>query len=103
MYKGKRRKSINLHKGGNSMITFDIGDKVRVIGSSIVGDVIDIDYGANLVTISDSYAETSDNELTYKADEVELLTSDFDSDMDSLDEMRDMEMRDNGYKWEDWN
>ena len=103
MYKGKRRKSINLHKGGNSTITFDIGDKVRVIGTSVVGDVIDIDYGANLVTISDSYAETSDNELTYKADEVELLTSDFDSDMDSLDEMRDMEMRDNGYKWEDWN
>jgi hypothetical protein len=68
------------------MITFDIGDKVRVIGSSIVGD-----------------AESMDNELTYKADEVELLTSDFDSDMDSLDEMRDMEMRDNGYKWEDWN
>ena len=85
------------------MITFDIGDKVRVIGSSIVGDVIDIDYGANMVTIADSYAETSDNELTYKAAEVELLTSDFDSDMESLDEMRDMEMRDNGYKWEDWN
>ena len=85
------------------MITFDIGDKVRVIGSSIVGDVIDIDYGANMVTIADSYAESMDNELTYKADEVELLTSDFDSDMDSLDEMRDMEMRDNGYTWEDWN
>jgi len=80
MYKGKRRKSINLHKGGTSMITFD-----------------------NMVTIADSYAESMDNELTYKADEVELLTSDFDSDMDSLDEMRDMEMRDNGYKWEDWN
>jgi hypothetical protein len=56
-----------------------------------------------MVTIADSYAESMDNELTYKADEVELLTSDFDSDMDSLDEMRDMEMRDNGYKWEDWN
>jgi hypothetical protein len=41
--------------------------------------------------------------LTYKADEVELLTEDYDSDVDSLDEMRDMEMRDNGYKWEDWN
>ena len=85
------------------MITFDIGDKVRVIGSSVVGDVIDIDYGANTVTIADSYAESYDNELTYKADEVELLTSGFDSDMESLDEMRDMEMRDNGYKWEDWN
>ena len=85
------------------MITFDIGDKVRGIGSSVVGDVIDIDYGANTVTIADSYAESYDNELTYKADEVELLTSDYDSDMDSLDEMRDMEMRDNGYKWEDWN
>lgn len=85
------------------MITFDVGDKVRVIGQDIVGDVIDIDYGANTVTIQDSYAESYDNELTYKADEVELLTSDYDADMDSLDEMRDMEMRDNGYKWEDWN
>ena len=85
------------------MITFDVGDKVRVIGTSVVGDVIDIDYGANTVTIADSYAESYDSELTYKADEVELLTSDYDEDMDSLDEMRDMEMRDNGYKWEDWN
>ena len=85
------------------MITFDVGDKVRVIGTDVVGDVIDIDYGANTVTIADAYAESYDNELTYKADEVELLTSDYDSDLESLDEMRDMEMRDNGYKWEDWN
>jgi len=85
------------------MITFDVGDKVRVIGTDVVGDVIDIDYGANTVTIQDAYAESYDNELTYKADEVELLTSDYDSDVESLDEMRDMEMRDNGYKWEDWN
>ena len=85
------------------MITFDVGDKVRVIGTSVVGDVIDIDYGANTVTIADAYAESYDSELTYKADEVELLTSDYDADMDSLDEMRDMEMRDNGYRWEDWN
>ena len=85
------------------MITFEVGDKVRVIGTNVVGDVIDIDYGENTVTIQDAYAESYDSELTYKADEVELLTSDYDSDMDSLDEMRDMEMRDNGYKWEDWN
>ena len=85
------------------MITFDVGDKVRVIGTDVVGDVIDIDYGANTVTIADAYAESYDSELTYKADEVELLTSDYDADMASLDEMRDMEMRDNGYKWEDWN
>lgn len=87
------------------MITFDVGDKVRVIGTSVVGDVIDIDYGANTVTIQDAYAESYDSELTYKADEVELLTDDYDADadMDSLDEMRDREMRDNGYKWEDWN
>ena len=85
------------------MITFDVGDKVRVIGTDVVGDVIDIDYGANTVTIADAYAESYDSELTYKADEVELLTSDYDADMDSLDEMRDMEMRDNGYKWDDWN
>jgi hypothetical protein len=65
--------------------------------------VIDIDYGENLVTISDSYAETNNSELQYKADELQLLTMDHDEDMDSLDEMRDMEMRDNGYKWEDWN
>jgi hypothetical protein len=55
------------------------------------------------VTISDSYAETNNSELQYKADELQLLTMDHDEDMDSLDEMRDMEMRDNGYKWEDWN
>ena len=55
------------------------------------------------MTIQDAYAESYDNELTYKADEVELLTEDYDSDVESLDEMRDMEMRDNGYKWEDWN
>jgi len=84
------------------MITFDVGDKVRVIGSSIVGDVIDIDYGANMVTIADSYAESHDNELTYKADELQLLDSEGE-DTVSLDEMRDMEFRDNGYKWEDWN
>ena len=85
------------------MITFEVGDKVRVIGTNVVGDVIDIDYGANTVTIQDAYAESYDSELTYKADEVELLTEDYDSDVESLDEMRDMEMRDNGYKWEDWN
>ena len=82
---------------------FEIGDKVKVIGHSTVGEVIDIDYGENLVTISDSYAETNNSELQYKADELQLLTMDHDEDMDSLDEMRDMEMRDNGYKWEDWN
>ena len=84
------------------MIEFEIGDKVKVIGHSTVGEVIDIDYGENLVTISDSYAETNNSELQYKADELQLLTMDHDEDMDSLDEMRDMEMRDNGYKWEDW-
>jgi len=85
------------------MIEFEIGDKVKVIGHSTVGEVIDIDYGENLVTISDSYAETNNSELQYKADELQLLTMDHDEDMDSLDEMRDMEMRDNGYKWDDWN
>jgi hypothetical protein len=82
---------------------FEIGDKVKVIGSSTVGLVIDIDYGENIVTISDSYAETNNSELQYKADELQLLTVDHDEDMDSLDEMRDMEMRDNGYRWDDWN
>ena len=85
------------------MMEFEIGDKVKVIGHSTVGEVIDIDYGENLVTISDSYAETNNSELQYKADELQLLTMDHDEDLDSLDEMRDMEMRDNGYKWEDWN
>ena len=81
---------------------FEVGDKVKVIGTEIVGDVVDVDYGTGLVTIVDAYAETSDNELSYKEDELMLL-DDFHSDMESLDEMRDMEMRDNGYKWEDWN
>ena len=85
------------------MMEFEIGDKVKVIGQSMVGEVIDIDYGENIVTISDSYAETNNSELQYKADELQLLTMDHDEDMDSLDEMRDMEMRDNGYKWDDWN
>jgi len=85
------------------MMEFEIGDKVKVIGSSTVGEVIDIDYGENIVTISDSYAETNNSELQYKADELQLLTVDHDEDMDSLDEMRDMEMRDNGYRWDDWN
>jgi hypothetical protein len=85
------------------MMEFEIGDKVKVIGSSTVGLVIDIDYGENIVTISDSYAETNNSELQYKADELQLLTVDHDEDMDSLDEMRDMEMRDNGYRWDDWN
>ena len=85
------------------MIEFEIGDKVKVVGQSMVGEVIDIDYGENLVTISESYAETNNSELQYKADELQLLTVDHDEDMDSLDEMRDMEMRDNGYKWDDWN
>ena len=85
------------------MMEFEIGDKVKVIGHSTVGEVIDIDYGENLVTISDSYAETNNSELQYKADELQLLTMDHDEDMDSLDEMRDMEMRDNGYKWKDGN
>ena len=81
---------------------FEVVDKVKVIGTEIVGDVVDVDYGTGLVTIADAYAETSDNELRYKEDELMLL-DDFHGDMESLDEMRDMEMRDNGYKWEDWN
>ena len=85
------------------MMEFEIGDKVKVIGSSTVGEVIDIDYGENIVTISDSYAESNNSELQYKVDQLQLLTVDHDEDMDSLDEMRDMEMRDNGYRWEDWN
>ena len=85
------------------MMEFEIGDKVKVIGSSTVGEVIDIVYGENIVTISDSYAETNNSELQYKVDELQLLTVDHDEDIDSLDEMRDMEMRDNGYRWDDWN
>jgi|TARA_B110000259_G_C13961049_1_gene380664 hypothetical protein len=87
------------------MIEFEIGDKVKVVGQSMVGEVIDIDYGENIVTISDLYAETNNSEYQYKADELQFLATDHDEDgdMDSLDEMRDMEMRDNGYKWDDWN
>ena len=82
---------------------FEIGDKVKVIGTDIVGDVVEVDYNTGYVTIADAYAETLDNELKYKEDELMLLDDDFHSSMESLDEMRDMEMRDNGYKWEDWN
>lgn len=87
------------------MIPFEVGDKVKVIGQGIVGDVIDINYGDGTVTIRDSYAESWDDELTYKADELAFVDDDSqeDADMDSIEEMRDMEFRDNGYKWEDWN
>ena len=43
------------------MIEFEIGDKVKVVGQSMVGEVIDIDYGENIVTISDLYAETNNS------------------------------------------
>ena len=46
--------------------------------------------------------EHPDDELVYRSEEVQLLDSEGE-DTVSLDEMRDMEFRDNGYKWEDWN
>ena len=52
---------------------FEVGDKVKVIGTEIVGDVVDVDYGTGLVTIADAYAETSDNELRYKEDELKII------------------------------
>ena len=69
---------------------FEIGDKVKVIGSSTVGEVIDIDYGENIVTISDSYAETNNSELEYKADEVQLLTMDHDEDNEHAEDDGDV-------------
>ena len=87
------------------MIPFEIGDKVKVIGQGIVGDVIDIDYGSNTITIQDAYAETQDDELTYRVDELALVEEDDQEseDVASLDEMRDQEMKNSGYRWEDWN
>ena len=33
---------------------FEVGDKVKVIGTEIVGDVLDVDYGTGWVTIADA-------------------------------------------------
>jgi len=55
------------------MIAFEIGDTVRVRGQDITGEVIDIDYGEGLVTIADSGAETMDDELIYRADELDFV------------------------------
>ena len=55
------------------MIAFEIGDTVRVRGQDITGEVIDIDYGEGLVTIADSGAETMDDELVYRADELDFV------------------------------
>ena len=54
--------------------------------------------------IQDDYSEyeAPDDELVYRHDELQLLDSEGEETV-SLDEMRDMEFRDNGYKWEDWN
>jgi hypothetical protein len=54
--------------------------------------------------IQDDHSEYEhpDDELVYRSEEVQLLDSEGE-DTVSLDEMRDMEFRDNGYKWEDWN
>ena len=86
------------------MIEFEAGDRVKVIGQDIVGTVLRVDYDTNEVVIQDDYSEyeAPDDELVYRAEEVKLLDSEGE-DTVSLDEMRDMEFRDNGYKWEDWN
>ena len=57
------------------MIAFEIGDTVRVRGQDITGEVIDIDYGEGLVTIADSGAETMDDELIYRADELDFVAA----------------------------
>ena len=86
------------------MIEFEAGDRVKVIGQDIVGTVLRVHYDTNEVVIQDDYSEyeAPDDELVYRAEEVKLLDSEGE-DAVSLDEMRDMEFRDNGYKWEDWN
>ena len=63
-----------------------------------------VHYDTNEVVIQDDHSEYEhpDDELVYRSEEVKLLDSEGE-DTVSLDEMRDMEFRDNGYKWEDWN
>ena len=63
-----------------------------------------VHYDTNEVVIQDDHSEYEhpDDELVYRSEEVQLLDSEGE-DTVSLDEMRDMEFRDNGYKWEDWN
>ena len=86
------------------MIEFEAGDRVKVIGQDIVGTVLRVNYDTNEVVIQDDHSEYEhpDDELVYRSEEVQLLDSEGE-DTVSLDEMRDMEFRDNGYKWEDWN
>ncbi len=86
------------------MIEFEAGDRVKVIGQDIVGTVLRVHYDTNEVVIQDDYSEyeAPEDELDYRHDELQLLDSEGE-DTVSLDEMRDMEFRDNGYKWEDWN
>ena len=86
------------------MTEFEAGDRVKVIGQDIVGTVLRVHYDTNEVVIQDDYSEyeAPDDELVYRQDELQLLDSEGE-DTVSLDEMRDMEFRDNGYKWEDWN
>ena len=75
-----------------------------MIGQDIVGTVLRVHYDTNEVVIQDDHSEYEhpDDELVYRREEVQLLDSEGE-DTVSLDEMRDMEFRDNGYKWEDWN
>ena len=86
------------------MIEFEAGDRVKVIGQDIAGTVLRVHYDTNEVVIQDDHSEYEhpDDELVYRSEEVQLLDSEGE-DTVSLDEMRDMEFRDNGYKWEDWN
>ena len=86
------------------MMEFEAGDRVKVIGQDIVGTVLRVHYDTNEVVIQDDHSEYEhpDDELVYRSEEVKLLDSEGE-DTVSLDEMRDREFRDNGYKWEDWN
>ena len=86
------------------MIEFEVGDRVNVIGQDIVATVLGVHCDTNEVVIQDGHSEYEhpDDELVYRSEEVQLLDSEGE-DTVSLDEMRDMEFRDNGYKWEDWN
>ena len=86
------------------MMDFEAGDRVKVIGQDIVGTVLRVHYDTNEVVIQDDHSEYEhpDDELVYRNEEVQLLDSEGE-DTVSLDDMRDMEFRDYGYKWEDWN
>ena len=61
-----------------------------------------INEAAMAIMISLAAEYSTDNKVSINKDELQLFDSEGE-DTVSLDDMRDMELRDNGYKGEDWN